>query len=321
MDVVPVYPELWNHDPFGAEIDAQGNIYARGSQDMKCVGIQYLETIRRLKESGEKLERTIHLSFVPDEEIGGFDGMKIFVHTQEFRSLNVGFALDEGMSSADPFFLIYYAERTVVQIEFTIPGTEGHGSLLLRDTAGEKLRRLLDFVMQFRQTQVDKLESNPDILIGDVTTANLTMIKGGVEPNVIPPELFVTVDFRVAIDFDLKKFEEQVRSWAAQAGQGITLRFVQKNNLVKPTMLDETNPYWMAMKKQLDDMKATYKKAVFPGATDSRYCREVGIPVVGFSPINSTPVLLHANDEFLNKGVFLKGIDIYMKIIPAIANV
>lgn len=61
--------ELWEHDPFGAQIDSQGNIYARGSQDMKCVGIQYLEAIRRLKESGDKLERTIHLSFVPGKEI------------------------------------------------------------------------------------------------------------------------------------------------------------------------------------------------------------------------------------------------------------
>lgn len=78
--------------------------------------------------------------------------------------------------------------------------------------------------------------------------------QGGVEANVIPPKLFATVDFRVAIDFDLKKFEDQVSSWAAQSGEGISIRFIQKNNLVAPTVLDETNPYWTAMKKQLDDM-------------------------------------------------------------------
>lgn len=31
-----------------------------------------------------------------DEEIGAEDGMKKFVTTEEFRSLNVGFSLDEG---------------------------------------------------------------------------------------------------------------------------------------------------------------------------------------------------------------------------------
>jgi len=34
---------------------------------------------------------------VPDEEIGGTEGMEMFVHTEEFRNLNIGFALDEGL--------------------------------------------------------------------------------------------------------------------------------------------------------------------------------------------------------------------------------
>ena len=55
----------WSHDPFGAEKDDQGNIYARGAQDMKSVGIQYLEAIRRLKLKGFVPLRTVHVSFVP----------------------------------------------------------------------------------------------------------------------------------------------------------------------------------------------------------------------------------------------------------------
>ena len=57
--------EKWTHDPFGAEMDEVGNIYGRGTQDMKCVGIQYCEAVRRLKESGVKLKRTVHILFVP----------------------------------------------------------------------------------------------------------------------------------------------------------------------------------------------------------------------------------------------------------------
>ena len=38
---------------------------------MKCVGIQQLEAMRELMEAGEKLERTVFISFQPDEEIGG----------------------------------------------------------------------------------------------------------------------------------------------------------------------------------------------------------------------------------------------------------
>ena len=36
---------------------------------MKCVGIQHIEAVRRLKEAGETFRRTIHLVFVPEEEV------------------------------------------------------------------------------------------------------------------------------------------------------------------------------------------------------------------------------------------------------------
>lgn len=48
-------------------MDEDGRIYARGTQDMKSVGIQYLEAIRYLKEESVLLKRTVHVSFVPGE--------------------------------------------------------------------------------------------------------------------------------------------------------------------------------------------------------------------------------------------------------------
>ena len=65
VDVVPVDSDKWTHDPFAAHKDEQGRIYGRGAQDMKCVTIQYLEAIRRLKQNGSILKRTVHLTFMP----------------------------------------------------------------------------------------------------------------------------------------------------------------------------------------------------------------------------------------------------------------
>ena len=48
---------------------------------------------------------------------------------------------------------------------------------------------------------------------------------------------------------------------------------------------------------------------------------QIGIPVLGFSPMNETPILLHDHDEYLNENIYLKGIDIYTKIIQALSNV
>ena len=68
-DVVPVYADQWKYDPFEAFKDQEGKIYGRGTQDMKCVTIQYLEAIRRLKSQGVRLKRTIHLTFMPGNQI------------------------------------------------------------------------------------------------------------------------------------------------------------------------------------------------------------------------------------------------------------
>jgi aminoacylase len=43
---------------------------------MKCVGIQYMEALRRLLAQKETFRRTIHVCWGPDEEIGSHDGME-----------------------------------------------------------------------------------------------------------------------------------------------------------------------------------------------------------------------------------------------------
>lgn len=64
----------------------------------------------------------------------------------------------------------------VLAVHFTISGTPGHGSLLLPGTAGEKARKLIDKMMDFRQSEEQRLEANNELTVGDVTTVNLTMM-------------------------------------------------------------------------------------------------------------------------------------------------
>lgn len=65
----------------------------------------------------------------------------------------------------------------------------------------------------------------------------------------------------------------------------------------------------------------TTRQRVFPGATDSRFLRSFGIPALGFSPINNTPILLHDHNEYLRADTYLRGIEIYKKVIAAVADV
>lgn len=126
--------------------------------------------------------------------------------------------------------------------------------MLLKNTAGEKVRNLLDRFIDYRNTQVKRLEDNPELQVGDVTTINVTIINGGVQANVVPPEIVVTIDMRLALDVDHQEFEAMFKRWCVESGEDIEYDFEQKQPKVPPTKTDSSNPYWIAFKKAVDEL-------------------------------------------------------------------
>ena len=319
-DVVPVYLESWTHDPWAANITESGNIYARGTQDMKSVGIQYLEALRILKAKKQSLERTIHVTFVPDEEIGGIEGMKAFLCLPEFKALNVGLALDEGLANPQNKYSLFYGERSPWWVRVKCEGNPGHGSRFIQNTAAEKLQKVIKSFLDFRHSEEERLNKSSCMFLGDVTSVNMTMLEGGVQPNVVPKEFNATFDIRIPPAVDMPALERKIADWCANAGEGVTYTFMQKNTNQATTQADDENPWWRAMSSTLKKRGVEVVKEIFSAATDGRFLREQGYPVIGFSPMRNTPILLHENDEFLNKDIFLEGIDVYCDVITALAN-
>ena len=50
---------------------------------------------------------------IVDEEVGGHKGMRPFVKSEEFKKLNVGFGLDEGVANPEESFHLFYGERAI----------------------------------------------------------------------------------------------------------------------------------------------------------------------------------------------------------------
>ncbi|RUP06144.1 hypothetical protein BC936DRAFT_140466 [Jimgerdemannia flammicorona] len=65
--------------------------------------------------------------------------MKLLIKTPEFLALNVGFALDEGISSPTENLKVFYGERAPWWVKITSTGNTGHGSQFIKDTAAGKL--------------------------------------------------------------------------------------------------------------------------------------------------------------------------------------
>ena len=95
--------------------------------------------------------------------------------------------------------------------------------------------------------------------------------------NVIPSELKVGFDIRIATDVNHDDFEKMIQGWIREAGEGITYSFKEKNPCVANTKLDNTNPFWVAFKETCDANGMTLETGIFPGGTDSRYLRAVSL--------------------------------------------
>ena len=255
--------------------------------------------------------------------------MRIFVKMQEFKDLNVVFALDEGCPSITDEIPVFYGERSPWWIHVKCKGTPGHASMLKPDTAGEKFYRFVDKMMKFRDGQKTKYDWTYDNQqqMGETLSVNLTMVEGGKQPNVIPSHLTATFDCRIPPNIDLTKFENQLNAWAKEIdlscggpGDSIEITFSQqeKGQAICDVNGEQCAPFWKPFKAAVEKAGMKPRLSIFPAATDCRYVREEGISALGFSPIPLTPFLLHDHDEYVSTETFLKGITVYVDILKGI---
>ncbi|CAM9957466.1 unnamed protein product [Sphacelaria rigidula] len=349
-DVVPAMAEHWDTDPFAAVKDeASGRIYGRGTQDMKCVCVQYLAAIRRLVRAGFQPTRTVFLSFVPDEEIGGIDGISLLLLSQEWKAVQpIGIALDEGLANPRDAFTVFYGERTPWWLLIKAEGATGHGSRFIKGTAVEKLMAVCNKALAFRKEQEEALGHSGGCShakakkLGDVTTLNLTMLKTGVAMagggggekaapgtrherfalNVVPTEARAGFDVRICPTTPTEDFRTRVSEWCRE--EGVTWEFADWTSPLDGhylTSIDrDENPWWGVFLDTMKEGGVDVEPEIFPASTDSRFIRELGIPALGFSPMRNTPILLHDHNEYIDQSVFLDGIGVYERLIKELAS-
>ncbi|KNC48173.1 aminoacylase-1 [Thecamonas trahens ATCC 50062] len=339
MDVVTADADAWDHPPFDGVI-ADGRIYARGTQDMKCVTIQQMEALSRLLARGWTPARSVVLTVVPDEEIGGVDGMAALLSfTVEeaaaraageapgpvtIAGLPIGFALDEGLANPTPgHYTVFNGERAPFFVDVTATGATGHGSRFIEDTAMEKLIGFANKALAFRAEQAAKLHASGSCegkKLGDVITVNLTILRAGKLHNVIPSEARAGLDIRVPPTVGYDELRALLDDWTATDGLSYTFAYEPPLNSLTET---SSSPWYAAFERAVHAAHpdAVCQLEVFPAATDSRYLRALGVPAIGFSPLAGEPILLHDHNESIAVSTFISGIAVYEALLTELTAV
>ncbi len=323
MDVVPAGDaSRWLCPPFEGRI-VDGCIIGRGTQDMKGVGVVHYAALKTLKQHGVMLDRTVHLCMLPDEERGGFEGMKLFAQTELFKSLNIGFVFDEACSSGSDEFLYYkVTERKVLQIRVASVGSLEHGSQLMVDNALHVLIEFLAHIIHVHRTaQGEAHQVQPGLL----SSFNITSLQSGVYNggslalNVIPDVAYATLDIRIAPHERIAEIMEMLQRLNSQFSR-IQLEVLASSHTNDEREINGTDSEWYqhiadVLKKYTLELRPLH----FEATTDLRYYQMHGIEGCGFTPFR-TKNNIHGVDESVPLDDLILARNIMVDILKAVCN-
>jgi acetylornithine deacetylase/succinyl-diaminopimelate desuccinylase-like protein len=317
-DVVPVNPEGWSHDPFGAEV-VDGFVWGRGAVDMLNETATMALAFRRLADSGFKPRGTLIYLAVADEEALGTWGAKWLIE-HERDAVYADYVLTESGGFQIPTpggarLPVMVDEKGTYWSKLTVKGTPGHASQPFRTdnavvTAAEVVRRLhayrpptrihdtwrgfvegMEYPPEFRDALLkdDELRDFAGTLplgLSRVvyscthTTFAPTVIHGGTKTNVIPDQVEIQVDIRTLPG----ETEDDVHHHLREALGDLYVTIDIEGNDDPSTASPIDTPLWDTLSRISGRMvdRSALVPFVMVGGTDNRYFRRAGSIGYGF---------------------------------------
>ena len=133
QDVVPAEGE-WLHEPFSGDI-AEGKVWGRGSGDVKCGVMAFLQALEELLAEGYVPENDVYIASSCTEEWGGDGGPKLVAELKR-RGVKPYLVCDEGGGIINEpiggvpgnFAMIGVFEKGQGRLRFTARSSGGHAS-------------------------------------------------------------------------------------------------------------------------------------------------------------------------------------------------
>ncbi|MYD28020.1 MAG: M20/M25/M40 family metallo-hydrolase [Dehalococcoidia bacterium] len=329
-DVVPVEREFWDEEPF-AGIIRNGEIWGRGTLDMKGLGVAELLTFLLLKRAGVPLARDIVFLAVADEEAGGLLGIE-WLAEHHPEALEAEFVINEGGGGSTelfgvkrPVFTVTTAEKGPLWLRVVAEGRAGHGSVPHNDNPLDRLVRALGKLQEWERTpqlspvleeyfgrleragiysggtSLKQLEQTAasDVRVRALLTNTIsaTTATAGMKHNVIPGRAEATIDCRLLPGVDPASFEAELTRVIDDPKVRLERVFAGASD----TSSHDTELFATiesVVRELVEDAVVT--PGVTAGFTDSRVFRNQGVVAYGFSGGLTSPSLartVHGHNE------------------------
>jgi acetylornithine deacetylase/succinyl-diaminopimelate desuccinylase-like protein len=337
LDVVPVDRKAWQIDPFGA-ILRDGDIWGRGTMDMKGIGAQHMMALVALKEAGITPARDIVMLSTADEENDGTWGIRWMVN-HHFREIDAEYVIDEGgfgtrdiLAPGKLVFGVAVGEKQTVWLRLRARGTAAHGSQPIPDNANLTLIRAIEKAIALPAAKAHPVVAEMIRTIGgplarnrytdaiQVNTASLTTLSAGVgspaKVNVIPSAAEATIDCRLLPGVSVEEFVSEMKARVNDPRVSIEVISTPDD----PGASESRTPLFAAIRKAIlkSHPEAVVTPMLVPHGTDSVKLRKKGIIAYGLTPmvLNMSQALsMHSDSEHIPVAEFFKGMRIFYDVL------
>ncbi|MFX0106451.1 MAG: M20 family metallopeptidase [Candidatus Hodarchaeota archaeon] len=355
MDVVPPGSlEEWKNPPLSAIIKRK-RLYGRGTTDMKGGTAAMAISLKILKKLGIEVSGNLILNAVSDEETGGILGTKWSVENI-LKSKKCNFIIIGEPTGFNPLpKAIIFGEKGRFELKVMTNGKSSHASapflgknaIIMMNDIIQHLDKLDDYMPKIEPPlSEDELKelisitfpSKDDfkrILEEQSTVQSLikvslhfeksvTMINGGIKPNIIPDKCEAIIDFRLLPGQTIEMVLNGLKKLINELGYRIEQEPIKDTEepFVQLEVQFKGEPsYWYDWKesKVLKDfyniVEEIYKKKpfyfFFPGSTDAKYYRNTNFcqSTIVFGPGNVN--VAHSANEYVEIQDFINAIKVY----------
>jgi putative selenium metabolism hydrolase len=298
LDIVPAgRRENWRYDPFGAEIDQEGNIFGRGTVDIKGGTAAHIYAMKLLKDirdiQGITLPGDVIFSAVVFEEAAECLGMQYLCEVT-LPEKNLGF--DVCYIAEPTHGLVMLGHRGKVEIVVTTRGETAHSST---PWAGVNALQLMVPVLDHIFNMMPGgFSDHPELGKPSITVTNLVCRPGGL--SIMPDEAEISIDRRYVpgetLESILEEFNalfEEMKIHNPKFEASVKVRtFLEKSYTGYEKEVQKYHPVWVTPKDHLF-VKQTIKALQSIGqpaetgywrfGTDGSWSAGIkGIPTIGF---------------------------------------
>jgi len=280
-----------------APIIKDGNMFGRGTADMKAGLGLMLFAVKALKECGVPFQGRIGLTFVPDEETGGVRGSQLLLQQGILGKYGIA------MLTAEPTGgIVWNGSRGALSLQITVGGKSFHvGQHYKGINAFEAMVELSNRLLQHKikvEARQTGYAITPEVARSSVLLIGGT-VAGGSNFNVVPDRCTFTVDRRINPEESLDIEEEELMKIIEQAppsGASVQVEVLQR----APSSASEAHS--AAARKLARSAALVLKEEpsfeLCPGLLETRFYAQRHIPAFAYGP--GLLSVAHGPHEFVN---------------------